>query len=139
MSATFGVRATTTIARAATWGFLGWILENAAFGPRFSKAFGGSRVPFLPVYAAAGAASSFLPLSGVGTVGRFAALAGTFTAVEFAACALDRTAGGPPSWDYDPSDGSPVGGCVDVPHVLAWGALGTAALSAEDAIRRAAA
>jgi len=107
-------------------GILGFAMENVIFGARYSKALGGATagVPLLPVYAAGGAVLAVLvpvvrplmwPL-------RAAIYAGSLSGVEYGACRLDIAAGGKRSWRY--SDGLDAQGCVDLPHALAWGALG---------------
>jgi hypothetical protein len=42
--------------KTALYGVGGWAIENMIFGPRFSAWFNRAPVPFLPVYAAGGAA-----------------------------------------------------------------------------------
>lgn len=116
----------TFIGIAIIAGLLGFALENVLFGARYSKALGGASagIPFLPVYAVGGAVLAavvpavqplMLPL-------RVAAYAGSLTAVEYGACQLDRGVGGRPSWEY--ANGLDAQGCIDVPHILAWGGLG---------------
>jgi hypothetical protein len=123
------------IGRALAFGFLGWALENALFGPRYSKALGGRRlgIPFLPVYAAGGLAVGFLRprLAGTGFPGRALAYGAALSGVELLACALDREAGGRWSWNY--ARNPPLLGCVDLKHALAWGVLGAFAHGLEDA------
>lgn len=105
----------------ALGGLGGWLLENLiAVDGKWSKIFGGAKVPFLPVY-------------GLGTMGITVAaplLAGApwyvkgpiysagMTGLEAVACQIDRQLPGGPSWAY--SDGA----CIDVPHTIAWGVLG---------------
>lgn len=120
----------------AASGVVGWLLENmltpnaGRASGRYSKAFGGARVPFLPVYAAGGAlvalaapAAAALPLPVRGL-----AYAIGLSGLELAACRLDRSLPGRPSWSYGLSDA-----CVDGPHALAWAGLG---LAVEAAVRR---
>lgn len=106
-------------------GILGFVMENVIFGARYSKALDGRRggVPFLPVYAAGGAVlASVIPaVRPLAVPLRFAAYAGSLTAVEYGACQLDR-GWGSRSWKYE--EGFDSHGCVDLPHSIAWGALG---------------
>lgn len=120
----------------AACGVAGWLLENTVASaqgrpPRFSKAFGGATVPWLPVYAAGGVAvalaaptlaSASLPL-------RFVTYAAGLSALELAACVGDRRLEGGPSWHYP---GGGLGGCVDLKHAAVWGGL---ALLLEHALR----
>jgi hypothetical protein len=108
-------------------GVAGWALEYALSGtPPYSQAFSGAHVPLLPVYAAGGLAVALLApkISRFPWYGRATVYAGALTAVEAAAGLVDR-ADGNRSWDY-------AGQLVDVPHALAWGALG---LGAERLVR----
>ena len=97
-------------------GVAGWVLENALFGKRQSYYF--PNLPFMPVYAAGGAAIALLspytdkltPLEQAIVYG------GTLTTIEAVAGALERSQGRK-SWDYN---GSP----VDLPHAVAWSLLG---------------
>ena len=119
--------AATALAFGAS-GFAGWAIENVLFGPRYSNAFRGHRVPFLPVYAVGGASIALLSpvIVDLPWPARAGAYAAGLTALELAACQLDRGAG-PRTWDY--GGATPTGSCVDVPHAFAWGALGLAAES----------
>lgn len=100
-------------------GLAGWILEEAILprtGP--GRALGGS-VPFLPIYGigaalVVGAAPHLreLPLPARGV-----AYAGGLSALEWVACRANQDWLKRRSWEYE-------GSCVDVPHALAWGALG---------------
>jgi hypothetical protein len=113
--------ATIALAGVAS-GFGGWLLEWAFRGrPGYSVAFGGARVPFLPVYAVGGAMVSALApeLSGLSWPARGAAYAGALTLAELGAGLVDR-ATDHESWSYD-------GRVIDAPHALAWGALGLVA------------
>jgi hypothetical protein len=112
------------LAIALASGIAGWALENALApkqGGNWSKAFGGRRVPLLPVYAAGGAAVALATphLSGLSVPARFGVYAAGLSALELGAGALDRTLPGRPSWSYGLA-----GAVVDVPHALAWGGLG---------------
>lgn len=104
-------------------GFVGWVIENALFGPRYSGALGAQRVrvPFLPVYGFGGVllavVSPGLAAAGVGMIGRAIVYSVVLSELEQVACAMDRSIGSR-SWDY--GDGA----CVDVPHAAAWGVLG---------------
>lgn len=104
------------------FGLAGWLLENALYGSRYSKAFGGVLVPFLPVYGTGGVliGAAAPLLVDVPAPARVAVYAATFSGVESLACSLDRAAG-PSAWDY--GDGA----CVDVPHAIGWGLLGLVA------------
>jgi uncharacterized membrane protein len=110
----------------ALFGVAGWALENSLSDtPRYSQLFGGVKAPFLPVYAAGGAGvmmlAPTLKAQNLPWAVRGAIYAGAMTGVELAACYLDRGTFGAKSWDY--KDGG-FGGCVDLKHALAWGALG---------------
>lgn len=108
---------------AVACGVVGWALENTLSGPgRYSKAFGGARIPFLPTYAIGGAAVMLAEptLAPLPLPARFVAYAAGLSALELGACAMDRSMVGRRSWNYGPSLG---GGCVDLPHAAAWGAL----------------
>lgn len=114
-------------------GAVGWVLETVATRePRFSNAFRGAHVPFLPVYGfGATAVAAAAPLMEKTSIPvRFVVYASSLSALELAACATDR-AMGDPSWNYD-CDGSqcksPQGseGCLSWKHALIWGALGLA-------------
>ncbi len=102
---------------AAASGMIGWGIENAIFGPRHSKLFD-REVPFLPVYAAGGAAVALLSpmLAEDPILVRGAVIGIVLTGLE-AAAGLAERAQGRRSWDYG---GSP----VDLPHALAWTGLG---------------
>lgn len=120
-------------------GVAGWLLENVltpnggrASG-RYSKAFGGLRVPFLPVYAAGGLAvalaSRSKTFSRTSVPLRALSYAAGLSALELGACRLDRSLPGRASWSYGWSDA-----CVDGPHAIAWAGLG---LVVETIARRA--
>ncbi len=98
-------------------GVAGWALENMIRGPTYSKAFGGAKVPFLPVYAFGGAAVIIVgsKIQHIAGWQRFLIYGGTTTLVEAVAGVLDRADGSKPSWDYD---GSP----VDLKYSLLWAA-----------------
>jgi len=113
----------TDLAKVATFGAGGWLVENALSDrPRYSAAFGTRRVPFLPIYAAGGAAAMLIAphLRGASTVGRFVTYAAALSALEYVGCQIDRRALGARSWDY----GGGGEGCVDLAHAAIWGALG---------------
>lgn len=104
-------------------GVAGWALERVVTGTaRYSPALGGaaSAVPFLPVYALGGVALAALEpaVSGWSWPARGLAYGTALTAVEAAAGLIDRGMGSK-TWDYS-------GRVVDVPHAIAWGALGLA-------------
>lgn len=124
---------TELLGGAALMGIGGWALENALCDePRYSAAFKGAKVPFLPVYALGGASvlalAPTLKAQGLPWPVRGAAYAGILSGVEWAACQVDRKTLGARSWDYgdDSIDGE---GCVDLKHAIAWGALGLLAES----------
>lgn len=107
-------------------GVAGWAIENAIFpetGGHFSKGFG--KLPFLPVYAAGGVAVALAApsLAKVPVLGRTAIYGAGLSGLELVACRMDRSLAGKPSWSYGHE-----GGCVDLPHAVAWGLL---ALGAE--------
>jgi uncharacterized membrane protein len=119
------------VGKAALFGVAGWAAENLLFGQRYSAAFHGRHVPFLPAYAAGGLAVMAtaphidnwpLPI-------RAAAYALLGTAVEFVGCQIDRKVMDARSWDYGGSDklALATGGCVDWKHAALWGALGIVA------------
>ncbi len=102
-------------------GFAGWVLENAADGPRYSHVFGnGSRAPFLPVYAAGGAMLALLvpAVEDQPRLVRYAIYGAALTALEGAAGLAERKLGQPISWSYG-SDAAP----IDASHAFAWTAL----------------
>jgi hypothetical protein len=118
-----------TVALAAVGvGVAGWALENALFGPRYSRVLGTkNNIPLLPVYAAGGAAVAIVAphIQHLPWQGRALVYGSTLTAIEAAAGYAER-AEGRKSWDYD---GSP----VDVPHAVLWAGLG---LGVEGALKR---
>lgn len=100
-------------------GVAGWALENALFGPRYSQIFGQDvRVPFLPVYAAGGVALALAAphLQTLAWPVRGAAYGAMLTGIEGLSGLAER-AQGRMSWDYG-------GGVIDLPHAVAWAALG---------------
>lgn len=105
-----------TTAVAGATGIAGWVLENTLFGQRYSAL--APNFPFLPVYAAGGAAISLLQprIANMHPLARFLIYAGALTAIEGTAGIIERHQGRM-SWDYH---GSP----IDLPHAAAWGALG---------------
>lgn len=141
MTETQGQRFRRIAAVGTASGVVGWALENVwskinGEGWRFSAAFGGAPVPFLPVYAVGGATIAAvgpaLKEAGLPWPLRGASYALTLGILEFAACKLDRKllASQPEldrdnSWHYGEGEESiDGGGCVDESHVLAWGVLG---------------
>lgn len=117
------------LAAAALGGVLGWGLLAVVTpeDPLYSKAFGRAKVPFLPVFAAGGAAIALAAphLRHLNMLERAAIYGLGATALELGACALDRQLlRGEPAWNYSPK-GSPQNllGCVDIKHSLAWTAL----------------
>jgi len=123
---------------AVAGGLAGWALENLwarARGepPRYSHMLGKEReLPWLPVYAAGAVAVAVLAprLGKLPAPLRAAVYAGALSGLELGACTLDRSAGSA-SWRYGgaPPASPELGGCVDVPHAIAWGALGLLAES----------
>jgi hypothetical protein len=114
-------RASRLVLFALGAGVSGWLLERVITGePRYSHAFGGAPVPFLPVYAAGGAlvAVAAPELGSLGAPTRVLAYGAALSALELAACALDRQTGRP-TWNYDGR-----GACIDLPHAIVWGLLG---------------
>lgn len=116
------------LAAAALGGVLGWGLLRVLYpeDPSYSKAFGGPKIPFLPVFAL-GAASVALAaphLRDVSLLERGALYGAGATALELGACALDRTYDEQPRWNYG-QRGTPrdLVGCVDLKHSLAWAGL----------------
>jgi len=110
----------TVVLTALGAGVAGWALENAFFTepgkPRYSALLPG--VPFLPVYAAGGAAIALLQpsIDHMHPAARALVYGGTLTALEGLAGAAERSEGRL-SWDYG---GSP----IDLPHAAAWAVLG---------------
>jgi hypothetical protein len=105
-------------------GALGWAVEAVCFPePRYSKAFGGDHVPFLPVYAAGGAAIAAVSpyLENRSFLERAVVYGAGITALELGACALDRSLPGEPRWNYSP-EGTHQNllGCVDFKHSAAF-------------------
>lgn len=104
-------------------GLAGWALENAwaklhGDPPRYSRVPGVGGLPFLPVYAAGGAAVALaqpfltrrpLPVKAL-------AYGTGLTALELAAATAERSAGRA-SWAYE--DGAP----VSVGHSLTWAGM----------------
>ena len=121
-------------------GVAGWALENTlarAQGEpwRFSALFGKLPIPFLPVYAAGGAAIAAVgpsfATSGLPWPIRGASYALLLGLLEVGACKLDRKllledpdADRDASWHYGEAESVDGKGCVDEKHALAWGVLG---------------
>jgi hypothetical protein len=116
--------------RFLVFGVAGWVLENALDGPRYSAVFGGLKVPFLPVYGCGGVLLGVMEphLRDMTPAARAVSYGAAFSALEVAACKADRAMGWQ-SWSYDGD------ACVDLPHAVAWGALGLAAETVEARIR----
>jgi uncharacterized membrane protein len=120
---------------AALCGLAGWALENVLSDrPRYSAAFRGAPVPFLPVYAVGGAVVIALApkIRNLSAPARAAIYAAASTGVELVACDIDRNVLDARSWDYGPSV-IVKNGCVNYRHSIAWGVLG---LLAEQALGR---
>jgi hypothetical protein len=124
------------VSKAAVFGLVGWALENALCGERYSQAFAGHKVPWLPVYAANGialtGASSYL--SSWPMFGRGLAYAAIGTAVEWAGCQIDRKLlsqrAGVPGGGFAGSADALFefsGGCVNFTRSVLWGGLGLVA------------
>ena len=110
------------VSRFIVFGVAGWIMENTLFPgeKRYSKLFGGLKVPLLPVYGLGGIAIGPVAAKRTSVPGKFLTSAAAVTGVELIAAAFDRAPGaGAPSWDY-------AGLPVDLPHSIAWGLLGMA-------------
>ena len=109
-------------------GFLGWAIENSYAAPRYSWVMGGQekRIPWLPIYALGGVLlfATAPELRGYPMPLRFIIYAIGFSALEYGACKSER-AMGCESWDYE-------GSCVDLPHAIAWGAIGVVVASMID-------
>lgn len=130
--------ASTIFASFLLFGFAGWALENTLYKPRYSAAFKGRKVPFLPVYGVGGVAVALMSptIVGFSILGRAFLYGGALTGVEYAACRVDRSLGRC-SWDYDrgcaTGDGKSGQGCIELKHSAAWAGLG---LIAEQAVLR---
>jgi hypothetical protein len=113
--------------KTALYGVGGWAIENMIFGPRFSVVFGRAPVPFLPVYAAGGAALMLTRphLRRVPWLLRVPVYAAMLSGIEYVGCLVDRKLFGACSWDYSGQDcAQTYRGCIDLQHSLVWGALG---------------
>ena len=118
---------TELLGGAALFGVAGWALENAlSETPRYSAAFGGHHVPFLPIYAGGGAAvlaiAPTLKQQNLPWFVRAAVYSGVLTGAEYLGCQLDRGTFKARSWDYGKD--APADGCIDWKHSVAWGLLG---------------
>jgi uncharacterized membrane protein len=116
------------IAKVAAFGVGGWLFENLLFGgERYSSAWNGAKVPFLPVYAFGGAAVMLAApyLKSTPAPARAIAYAAGLSAIELAGCQVERRMMVSCSWDYSGNAcKNPWAGCVDAPHAVFWGALG---------------
>lgn len=113
----------------AAGGVAGWAIEAVATGaPRYSPAFQGAKVPFLPVYGTGAALISAVgpEMKGVPLIARGLIYATALTGLELTACQADRALlqSGQASWNYP---GGAQSGCVDWKHGLIWGLLALAA------------
>lgn len=123
--------ASSLLKRALVFGAVGWGIENVfARGRwgRYSKHLGGRRrgLPFLPVYAAGGVLVGLIAprISNLPAPARAAVYSGALSLLELGACRLDRKRGRA-QWRYrGDALASESRGCVDLPHALAWSALG---------------
>lgn len=110
------MKASVAVPAFVAFGFAGWLLENVyREKPAFSKAFGGAKVPFLPVYAIGGLSVLLLSekIKDYEAWQRFIIYAAATTGVEFVAGQIDRMDGKKPSWDYD-------GAVVNLGYSLMW-------------------
>lgn len=106
-------------------GVAGWAIENLwscqkeGRACRYSRVFGETHVPFLPVYAAGGAAVAAIAprIAEWNVLARGLVYGTALSGIEYAAGALDRGSGWR-SWDYGR------GRRVDLPHAAAWAVLG---------------
>jgi uncharacterized membrane protein len=113
--------------KTALYGVGGWAIENMFYGPRFSAWFSRAPIPFLPVYAAGGAALMLTRphLKRVPWLLRVPIYAAMLSGIEYAGCLIDRKIFGACSWDYSNQDcARTYQGCIDLQHTLIWGALG---------------
>jgi len=123
--------ATRLLPAVMVFGAAGFLLENAAFGPRYSNLFRGARVPFLPVYAAGGAAAlalaPYLRTSGLAWYERAAVYGGMLSGIEILGCRIDRDVLDGCAWDYSGARCSdPEAGCASLTHFVLWGMMGLA-------------
>jgi len=118
----------STIGKGAAFGVAGWAAENVLFGPRYSSAFKGAHVPFLPIYAIGGLALSYaIPkLESWSAIGRGATYAAIGTLTEFLGAQIDRELLHTQSWNYGQRDelARVTEGATDWGHAALWGALG---------------
>lgn len=122
------------VSKTALFGIAGWVLENGLCGDRYSAMFQGSKVPFLPVYAANGVAlTAAAPyVSSWPTFGKGMAYATIGTAVEYIGCQINRKILAQRA-AFSPGFGSPdalagaSGGCVNFTRAALWGGLGIVA------------
>lgn len=113
--------------KTALFGVGGWALENVIFGPRFSVVFNRAPVPFLPVYAAGGAAMLLARphLKKIPWLLRLPIYGAMLSGVEYAGCLVDRKLFGACSWDYsEQSCAQTYQGCIDLQHFALWSILG---------------
>lgn len=115
MNATNSLR--TILLTAGVVGAGGWFLENAFARRNDNPEFRG--LPFLPVYAAGGAAIALIEpvVRDLHPLEKVAVYGGMLTGIEALAGALDSAAGRQ-SWNYGN------GRRVDLPHSALWGVLG---------------
>jgi uncharacterized membrane protein len=113
--------------KTALYGVGGWAIENMIFGPRFSAWFNRAPIPFLPVYAAGGAALMLTRphLKRVPWILRVPIYSVMLSGIEYAGCLIDRKIFGACSWDYSNQDcAKTYQGCIDLQHAAVWGVLG---------------
>lgn len=123
------------VSKTALFGIAGWVLENGLCGERYSALFRGSKVPFLPVYAANGvvltAAAPYV--SNWPTFGKGMAYATLGTAVEYLGCQIDRKLLAQRASFNSGGFGAPDAlagaseGCVNFTRAALWGGLGIVA------------
>lgn len=117
------------IAKVTMFGVAGWVAENALCGQeRYSALFRGTKVPFMPIYAANGVAlTAAAPyVSRWPTLARGLAYSVLGSVIEYAGCQIDRKLLGGRTWDYGGSDFLSRGsaGCVSVMRSAVWGGMG---------------
>jgi len=119
------------ITKVAAFGVIGWALENALCGDRYSSLFRGQKVPFLPIYAANGVAlTSAAPyVANWPTLGRGLAYAVLGTAIEYTGCQIDRKflSMRTPTYGGDDALFRASDGCVNFTRSALWGGLGLVA------------
>ena len=120
------------ITKVTLFGVAGWVAENALCGTdRYSSAFRGAKIPFMPIYAANGVAltavAPYLSKWPIFARGLSYSILGTL--IEYASCQIDRKLLGKQSWNYGANDAVArlSDGCVDFTRSLMWGGMGLVA------------